>query len=198
LGLGLLGQVREILHPLSQGAIYGVWHPSPLQADFYKGEPLTMTMAKIAITSLAAIGIVIAGCGSKPNATGDEKQLISEICKQEIKEQLRDPDSARFNDEEYIAKVKPDDTYYTGNPPPAYRSYRLEGTVRGGNGFSGMAEPTNYTCLVSFDKSGDLITGRTFAQDSSDDMSILLGYLQTYAIEPIITNTVEPDGRKAG
>jgi hypothetical protein len=113
-----------------------------------------------------------------------ETTIVSERCKKEVAKLLRDPQSAQFGDQVYTVLVAPDnDLKYVGDPPLAVRSYQSVGTARGRHGFGGMGDPFNSKCYVSFDASGQVIDGRTWAMERKEDMASLIAELQKYAAE---------------
>lgn len=155
-------------------------------------------MTRAAITGLIVAALTFAGCGSE--AKPDEKQRVSEECHRAVKTELKDPDSARFGEEEFVAKVeRPPSGSALGANPNIATTYGFVGSVNSRNSFGGMGEFQSYQCMVFFDKDGNLLKGDTHI-GYVDDLKFLenyVGYLEDDAIEPVVTRTVAPDGSPA-
>ena len=153
-----------------------------------------MTTTAIPTLIVAVAALVLSACGSE--AKPDEKQLVSEECHHAVKKELRDPDSARYGDEKYIAKVKLGPWSEQGKDPNIATVYGFVGSVNGRNGFGGMGEFQSYQCDVYFNKSGEIKTHIGYV-DKLEFLDNYVGYLKDDAIETIVTKTVTPDGSPA-
>ena len=143
--------------------------------------------------ALVAAMLVSVSCS---NAEGpDHMQLVSEKCKELAKKKLRDPDSARFGDTEYIVEQKL--TSHDTSAPPSEKSYELVGLVNGRNGFGGMGEEQVYTCYVAFDANGKIIEDTRTTFGGLDDAKFLdnyIGYAKDGGTGALVKRSVNPDG----
>lgn len=154
--------------------------------------------ARFSTAGPIAFALVLAGCGS--DAKPDERQLVSDECHQAVKKELRDPDSARFGEEEYIAEIeRPPTATALGKNPDIATAFGFVGSVNSRNGFGGMGEFQSYQCDVFFDKDGNVLEDDTHI-GYVDDLKFLenyVGNLREDAIEAVVTRSVKPDGSPA-
>ena len=144
-------------------------------------------------SAFVAAMFVSVSCGSDEGP--DHIQLVSEKCKELAKKKLRDPDSARFGDTEYIVEQKL--TSHDTSAPPSEKSYDLVGLINGRNGFGGMGEEQLYTCHVAFDANGKIIDDSRTTFGGFDDAKFLdnyIGYAQDSGTGAPVKRSVNPDG----
>jgi len=152
----------------------------------------TRVVAVAAILATVAVPVMTScGTAGKP----DRMEQVSQRCKDEVKKKLRDPDSARFGDTEYIVeqKLSSADTSF----PPSEKRYEVIGLVSGRNGFGGMGEQQTYTCYVAFDTNGKIIEDGRTRSSYIDDAKFLNDYIreaQESGTNPPVTRSVNPDG----
>ena len=83
-------------------------------------------------------GAAYGALSASGDSTGPDPQMASHHCRDMVREQLKNPASAKFSDETV-----------TG-----HATYTVTGTVRGENTYGGTATHT-YTCTATYDESDD-------------------------------------------
>jgi hypothetical protein len=137
----------------------------------------------------------LSGCGQVGKT--DQLQTVSDRCRDEIKKDLREPDSARFGEEEYIVEKKVDLSTPTESGQKPAKSYQLVGTVSARNGFGGMSDKSTFYCYVSFDSDGEIISEKrqTYAAPTDDSVEGKLRSIRSIPqgnLGPIVTRTAQP------
>jgi hypothetical protein len=153
---------------------------------------MRISVIGISVSVLAGV-LVLTGCGG--GAKTDQLQIVSDWCRSDVKKDLRDPDSARFGEEEYIAETKVSLSTPTESGVKPARAYDLVGTVSSRNGFGGMSNRESYKCTVGFDSNGKIIEelGQSRSHISGSSLDADLNFLKNYgATGPIVTRTVTP------
>jgi hypothetical protein len=151
-------------------------------------------VVRTVMIGVAVAVIALAGCSSSPTQL-DEKQRVSEACHSAAKKRLREPESARFGDKEFVAKIKIEFSEAAKDPNITH-GYGLVGTINGRNGFGGMGDPNSYTCDAYFNKSGQIDESKTLVAwfDKIEFLDNYVNNLKGDAVEPIVTRAVKPDG----
>lgn len=85
---------------------------------------------------IAAIAVAVFGDG---DLFGNKESEVESLCVEDLKEQLRDPESAEFYDLNDVTKLEGDD----GD------MYGFEGKLRSRNGFGGMVN-SQFSCGVIY------------------------------------------------
>lgn len=120
-------------------------HPS---ADPAKRKiPWAWVAAAVVVASFLVLPNLDLG-GRGAESAEEHRWGAERICRQAVEKQLKDPDSAQYDDVE---------TVVTDASPPRF-GYRVTGTVRAANSFGGMAVH-EFSCAATYDTGSGMAEG---------------------------------------